>query len=217
MYLDYDGHGSKFGDTSVHSQSGNQGEVSVYAAQRSSDHALTIIVINKSTKTVVCPLSVAGLASKARAQVYRYDQAKPSKIVHAAPQTFAGGHARITLPGYSITEYVIGAAGLAPGAVFLPRATSRAVLGAVGGPAAHPEPADAFRWAVGYKGQEDRRRLASSGRVISGTGPWLSWVRVGRPGRDRPDHGGHLAAVIATAGGLQAGWTVSLGATRAGS
>jgi hypothetical protein len=154
MYLDYDGHGSKFGDASVHSLSGNQGEVSVYAAQRSSDHALTIMVINKSTKPVVSPLSVAGLAGRAKAQVYRYGQAKPGKIVHAAPQTFIKGHARVILPGYSITEYVIGATGLAPGAVLLPRATSTAVPDAVGVVAAHPGPANAFEWATGYKGRK---------------------------------------------------------------
>ena len=154
IYLDYDGHGSKFGDTSVHALSGNQGEVSVYAAQRTSDHALTIIVINKSTKTVASPLSIAGLAARARAQVYRYGQAKPGKIVHAAPQAFDGGHARVTLPGYSITEYVISAGGLTRAAILLPRATATTVLrsaGRAGGPSG---PADAFSWATGYKGRK---------------------------------------------------------------
>jgi len=37
MYRDYDGQGSTFGDTSVQATSTDQGQLSVYAATRSSD------------------------------------------------------------------------------------------------------------------------------------------------------------------------------------
>ncbi|HET7014555.1 MAG TPA: glycoside hydrolase family 44 protein [Streptosporangiaceae bacterium] len=72
----------------------------------------------------------------------------------SAPQVFTGGHARVTLPGYSITEYVINAAGLTRSAALLARAHSTAVPGAISVPGARPGPADAFRWAVGYKGRK---------------------------------------------------------------
>ena len=44
MYRNYDGHGSRFGDESVSASSADQGQLSVYAAQRSTDGALTVQV-----------------------------------------------------------------------------------------------------------------------------------------------------------------------------
>jgi hypothetical protein len=69
-------------------------------------------------------------------------------------QVFVNGRARLSLPAYSVTEYVIGAVGLAQVTAQLPRATSTAVPGAIVVPAGRPGPAGAFRWAVGYKGRK---------------------------------------------------------------
>ncbi|MBE0699819.1 MAG: glycoside hydrolase family 44 protein, partial [Anaerolineaceae bacterium] len=46
MYLNYDGKGSTFGETSVSAVSADQEKLAVYAAQRKSDGALTLIIIN---------------------------------------------------------------------------------------------------------------------------------------------------------------------------
>src|SRR6266568_1493525 len=77
MYLDYDGKGSAFGDTSVRAVSTAQTTLAIYAAQRSSNGALTAIVINKTHHAIASPLTVTGLAAKATAQVFQYGQAGP--------------------------------------------------------------------------------------------------------------------------------------------
>jgi hypothetical protein len=163
MYLNYDGKGSAFGNTSVSAASSNQADVSVYAAQRSRDHALTVIVINKTTGALSCPLSIKGLARSARAKVYQYGQADPTAIVKEPGQVFRHGRATVTLPGYSITEFVIPASGLSrragalsagramPAHTGLP-ATPTAGPGQV--PATSYGPPDAFLWATGYGGRK---------------------------------------------------------------
>ena len=48
IYRNYDGKGGRFGDVWCARASADQGRLSVYAAVRSADHALTIVVINKT-------------------------------------------------------------------------------------------------------------------------------------------------------------------------
>ena len=153
MYLDYDGKGSAFGDTSVRAISAAQGKLAIYAAQRSSDGALTAIVINKTHHALASPLTVGGLAASATAQVFQYGQADPTAIVHRPAQAFSNGSANVTLPAYSITEFVVPASGLAPAAAQLPRATSAAIASAPV-PAARPGPADGFLRATGFGGRK---------------------------------------------------------------
>ncbi|WP_405590502.1 glycoside hydrolase family 44 protein [Streptomyces sp. NBC_01190] len=108
MFLNYDGAGGTFGDTSVHAASADQDKLSVYAAERSSDHATTVMVINKTTGDLAAPVSVTGrTALPAAAQVYRYGQDDPAAIQHPADQPLSGGSFTATFPAYSVTEYVI--------------------------------------------------------------------------------------------------------------
>ncbi|MEV0530632.1 glycoside hydrolase family 44 protein [Kitasatospora sp. NPDC050463] len=108
MFLNYDGQGGTFGDTSVKAASADQDKLSVYAAERSSDHATTVMVINKTTGDLTAPVSVTGgTALPAAAQVYRYGQGDPTAIQHPAGQPLNGGSFTATFPAYSITEYVI--------------------------------------------------------------------------------------------------------------
>ena len=153
MYLDYDGKGSAFGDTSVRAISAAQGKLAIYAAQRSSDGALTAIVINKTHHALASPLAVGGLAASATAQVFQYGQADPTAIVHRPAQAFSNGSATATFPAYSITEFVVPASGLAPTVAQLPRVTSAASASAPA-PAARPGPADGFLRATGFGGRK---------------------------------------------------------------
>lgn len=107
MYLNYDGNGSAFGDTSVGASSTNQDQLSVYAAQRSTDDALTVMVVNKTTGDLTSPLSIAGVPTGAGAQVYQYGRANPSAITHLPDQQISDGTATMTFPAYSITELII--------------------------------------------------------------------------------------------------------------
>src|ERR1700730_860415 len=82
MFRNYDGKGSQFGDTSISAASTNQGQLSIYAAQRSTDNAVTILVINKTTGALSSAIALSNLASQATAQVYSYSQASLISIAH---------------------------------------------------------------------------------------------------------------------------------------
>ncbi|MEU6556970.1 glycoside hydrolase family 44 protein [Streptomyces sp. NPDC046915] len=128
MYRNYDGNGGSFGDTSVHAASADQDKLAVYAAERGSDHALTMIVVNKTTGDLTAPVSVTGRTAPASAaQVYRYGQDDTTAIKHLADQPVSGGAFTATFPAYSITEYVLPAGSSTatpPSAPGTPTATS---------------------------------------------------------------------------------------------
>ncbi|MFR0359545.1 glycoside hydrolase family 44 protein [Streptomyces sediminimaris] len=108
MYRNYDGKGGAFGDTAVHAASADQDKLSVYAAERSTDHATTVMVVNKTTGDLTAPVTLtSGSTLPAAAQVYRYGQADPAAIEHAADQPLSGGSFTATFPAYSVTEYVV--------------------------------------------------------------------------------------------------------------
>src|SRR6202000_1030668 len=69
MFRNYDGNGGQFGDTSFSGVSSDPGSLSIYAAQRSSDHAVTIMVINKTTSAATSAISLASLPLLSSAQV----------------------------------------------------------------------------------------------------------------------------------------------------
>src|SRR4029079_1681675 len=58
MYRNYDGAKSTFGDTSVSASGPNHDNVAVFAAQRTSDSALTVMVISKYLSGAT-PVSIA--------------------------------------------------------------------------------------------------------------------------------------------------------------
>ena len=60
IYRDYDKNGARFGDVSVKAGSADQGKLAVYAARRSADDALTVVVINKSGQDLRSAVSLAG-------------------------------------------------------------------------------------------------------------------------------------------------------------
>jgi hypothetical protein len=115
IYRNYDGKNSMFGDTALASSSANQGELSVYGAQRTADSAVTIVVINKTYGPLTSTLSLKNLsASGTTAQVFLYSSANLNAIVAqsaAAITPPTGGSTDSTLtqtfPAQSITLFVI--------------------------------------------------------------------------------------------------------------
>jgi hypothetical protein len=81
MYRDYDGAGGAFGDASVSAASTATAELSVYAAKRTNDGALTIVVINKTTASLTSTLAVSHFTETKGAFIYTYDAAHPSAIM----------------------------------------------------------------------------------------------------------------------------------------
>ncbi|MCL4862493.1 MAG: NHL repeat-containing protein [Caldilineaceae bacterium] len=119
VYRNYDGQGAKFGETSVHAASSDQGKLSIYAAQRSSDHALTIVVVNKTSGPLTANLTIANLTAAGAAQVYRYSAANLDAIERLADQPVSSASSTATYPANSITLLVIPAGG-ANERIFLP-------------------------------------------------------------------------------------------------
>jgi hypothetical protein len=107
MFRNYDGKGSQFGDTSISAASTNQGQLSIYAAQRSTDNAVTILVINKTRGALSSPIALSNLASPATAQVYSYSQASLISIAHPSDAAISSGSLSYTFPGYSAVMFVV--------------------------------------------------------------------------------------------------------------
>lgn len=105
MYRNYDGAKSTFGDVSVSATGPNPDNVAVFAAQRTGDSALTVMVINKylSGSTPV-NLSLANFANNGTAQVYQLTSA--NAITRLADLAFTGTTASLTAPPQSITLLV---------------------------------------------------------------------------------------------------------------
>ncbi len=112
IYRNYDGAGSQFGDVSVQASSSNQDQLAVYAAQRSSDHGLTLVVINKTTDNLTSPLALSGWAPSSAggapsARVYRYSAEHLDGIVRLPDQPVSATGFNATYPAASITLVVL--------------------------------------------------------------------------------------------------------------
>lgn len=106
MYRNYDGSNSAFGDTSVLADGPAPDNVAVFAAQRSADEALTIMVVNKylsgATPLVI---NVTNFLGNGTAQVW---QLNASNVIAQLPAlTYSKGSLQTTVPGPSITLLVL--------------------------------------------------------------------------------------------------------------
>jgi hypothetical protein len=106
LYRNYDGAGGQFGNTSVNSNSTDQGQLSVYGALRSSDGALTVVAINKTTSAIQTSLALANFTSSATAAVYSYSNANLAQIVVGTPVAVVSGALNYNFPAYSATVFV---------------------------------------------------------------------------------------------------------------
>jgi len=106
IYRNYDGNKSTFGDTSVSAVvSTNVDLVSSFAAVRSSDGALTVMVINKQlTASAAASLTISNFLPSGTANA----------ITRLSDLSFAGSGFSNTVPAQSITLFVLPAAMVGP-------------------------------------------------------------------------------------------------------
>jgi len=107
MYRNYDGKGHRFGDVSVSAVSGDQSRLAVYAAQRTGDSALTLMIINKTGGTLTGNISLSGFTPSGSAQVYRYSATNLKAILRLANQSVSARGVIASFPANSITLMVI--------------------------------------------------------------------------------------------------------------
>jgi hypothetical protein len=121
MYRNYDGNKSGFGDTSVNAAGPNPDNISTFAAVRSSDGALTVMVINKQlTSGAITTVNLANFLAAGAAQVWQLTSA--NVITRLSDLSFSGSTFTSTVPVQSITLFIL------PAAI-------------VAGPASNPNPA----------------------------------------------------------------------------
>ena len=106
LYRNYDGRRSTFGDVSVRTQAPNPDTVSAYASVRSSDGALTVMVVGKvlsgSTSLAV---DMAGFTPAGSAQVWQLTAA--NNLARLADVPVSASRLTATVPASSITLFVI--------------------------------------------------------------------------------------------------------------
>ena len=106
MYRNYDGNKSTFGDTSVAATTANPDNVSAFAAQRSSDGAVTVMVINKYLSgSTPATINLSNFTAQGTAQVWQLTST--NTITRLADKTLSGGSLSMTLPAQSVTLFVI--------------------------------------------------------------------------------------------------------------
>jgi len=106
IFLNYDGLGDGFGETSVSATSGDLDSLDIFAALRH-DSALTVLVLNKTASAVTDSVSLAHFTPAGTAQVWQYSQANLSSIVQAADINVSGNNLTAAFPAYSMTLLVI--------------------------------------------------------------------------------------------------------------
>jgi hypothetical protein len=104
MYRNYDGNRSTFGDLSVRATAPNPDEVSAFAAIRTRDGALTVMLIAK-TGAVTANLSLAGFRPGLKAERWQLTAKNVIERVEDLPAN--GGAMSLDLPAQSITLLVV--------------------------------------------------------------------------------------------------------------
>jgi hypothetical protein len=107
MYRNYDGQGGVFGNQRLTATSSDQGVLSVYAAKRSTDGAVTIMIVNKSGQSLTSSLLLSGLSSGATAEVYRYSETNLQSILRQPDSSVQNNTLTLSYPANSITLLVI--------------------------------------------------------------------------------------------------------------
>ena len=113
MYRNYDGQNSAFGDTSVSASVANPDNVSAFAAQRSADGTLTVMVLNKYlTDTTPITVNLAGFAAAGTAEVWQLTAANTINRLADAP--VIGNSVSLSAPSQSLTLLVVPGTNLPP-------------------------------------------------------------------------------------------------------
>jgi hypothetical protein len=104
MYRNYDGHGAAFGERAVPATSEDPDQLSIFAAVRQSDGALTAVVINKSLQELETEVSITGRRLRGTAaRVYRYSPSDLTSIVRQPDLFLSDAVVSLVVPAQSIT------------------------------------------------------------------------------------------------------------------
>jgi hypothetical protein len=113
MYRNYDGSKSTFGETSIAATTANPDTVAAFAAQRSADGALTVMVISKSLSgSTPATINLAGFQPGGAAEVW---QLTAANTINRLPDIgLSGSSFGVSLPPQSLTLLVVAGSSNAP-------------------------------------------------------------------------------------------------------
>jgi hypothetical protein len=165
LFRNYDGAGGQFGSSGVSAVSSNPGNLSIYAATRATDGALTIVVINKTTAAIETSLSLANFTPASTAAVYSYSSANLTQITAQAATPVDANSISYTFPSYSATVFVVEAQ-TTPAKSALTSPAPGSVLGT----------SQTFTWTAGTGATEYQLWLGLGGAGSSSlyTSDWLT-------------------------------------------
>jgi Glycoside hydrolase family 44 len=107
IFRNYDGSKSTFGDTSVSCSAPNPDTLSAFASQRTSDGALTVLVINKVTSASSVQLNLAGFNAGSTANAFQINSATQTAIKSIGGVGVKANVLATTVPAQSVTLFVI--------------------------------------------------------------------------------------------------------------
>jgi hypothetical protein len=107
IYRNYDGAGSRYGDTWVSSTSGDQTLLALYGSQRTSDSAVTLIAVNKTASDIHAALSLADFPPGGPVRIYQLTPANPASITRAPDRWVHLRGFTQTYPANSVTLLAI--------------------------------------------------------------------------------------------------------------
>lgn len=193
LFRNYDGNRSGFGDVSVRAiSSSNPDTLSVFAAQRSSTQAVTVMVVNKVTTSA--PVSITLASATANGAVDVWQLSGTAAIAHLASLATTGNTFSTTVPGQSITLFIVptGGANQPPTASFTARPTSGTAPLAVSFDGSASSDADgsiaSYAWTFGDGGAGTGSMVA---HTYSAAGTFTATLTV-------TDNGGATASTSAT-------------------
>jgi hypothetical protein len=106
LFRNYDGAGGHFGDQYLASDSQST-DLSVFAARRSSDNAVTIAVVNKNLNGP-CTLNLDVGALRGALRVWRFDQDSEAGVVEVKSQASeVNGRIKLEIPAASASMLVV--------------------------------------------------------------------------------------------------------------
>jgi PKD repeat protein len=160
MYRNYDGNKSTFGDTSVKATStANADNLSVFAAERAGDGALTVMVISKALSgSTPVTVNLANFSAGGVAQ--RWQLTSSNGITRLADVSVSTGSLATSVPAQSITLFVIAKSAAPANQPPVARASATPISGAApldvafnGSGSSDPDGAIAsFAWTFGDGG-----------------------------------------------------------------
>src|SRR5215472_8992405 len=106
MYRNYDGQGSTFGNTNVRASGPNPDTTSVFAALRSIDSTLTVMIVSKTLSGgTPAAINLSNFTAAAAAEVWQLTA--ENAIARLADVPVSGGHISLSLPAQSVTLLVV--------------------------------------------------------------------------------------------------------------